>query len=160
WTATGSLPATPAPGQASVHAAVVANTPQNLYVSVVTPGIATGVYVSTSSGGTFADASGPGLGLFTQIDSAPGHTMYAFGDGGVGFYRSDDKGQSWHAIGVSGASPFTLGAVDPNSRSTIYAVRGGSFPGFVRSTDSGVNWTVIPATITPTLASPVNAISA
>ncbi len=160
WNATGSLNVPPAPGQVTLYASLIANAPQNLYVSLITPGIGAGPYVSTSNGGSFTDASGSGLGLFTKIDSAAGQTIYAFGYQGAGFYRSDDNGQTWHPIGVTGATPFTLGAVDPLTRSTIYAIRGGSFPGFVKSTDSGVNWSPISATITPTLAKPASGISA
>ena len=160
WILNGSLPVPPVPGQIKVNAALIANSAEKLYVNVVTPGIGSGAYLSITSGGTFTEQSGAGLGSFTKIDSAPGQTFYAFGYGGPGFYKSDDNGQSWRGIGVSGGAQFTLGVVDPNLRTTIYAIRGGSFPGLVRSIDSGVNWTAIPATITPTLAKPAPMISA
>ena len=157
WILNGSLPVTPAPGQVTLAASIVAGTQGTLYVSVTTPGIGTAAYLSTTGGGSFTDQTSAGLGLFTKIDSGSG-PLYAFSN--PGFYRSDDNGVSWKSIGVSSGVPYTLGAVDPGLRTTIYAVRGGTTPAFVRSTDSGADWTVIPATIMPTLAKPVSMLSA
>lgn len=159
WSQKGSLPVPIAPGQVTLATGLVAGQPDSIYVSVTTPDIGSGAYLSTGDGGVFTDQSSVGLGGFTKMDSAPGGSIYAFGEGGMGFYRSDDNGQSWKGIGVTGGAPYTLGAVDPNLRTTLYAVRGGSFPGFVKSQDSGTNWAVIPATITPTLARPAPAIN-
>jgi uncharacterized protein (TIGR03437 family) len=160
WMLQGTIPTTPAPGQMVVHASVIGNTTDKFFVSLVSAGVGSGTYLSLSDGGFFMDQSGAGLGLFTKMDWAPGQSVFAFGDGGQGFYRSDDFGQTWRGFGVSGGTTFALGTVDPNTRTTIYADRGGSFPGLVKSLDSGINWTAIPATIMPTLAKPVTGITA
>lgn len=158
WAQNGTLPLPPAPGQITIAAALLGNSGTTLVVSVQSPGPGSGAYLSTTSGGTFTDASSVGLGAFTRIDATPNGPDYAFGFGGVGFYRSDD-GQTWKGIGVVGGVPYTLGAIDPNLRTTIYAVRGGSSPALIRSIDAGVNWTAISATITPTIAKPVSSIN-
>jgi uncharacterized protein (TIGR03437 family) len=158
WILNGALPVPLVPGQVTLAANVLSSSATTLYVSVTTPGIGSAAYLSTSSGGSFTDQTGAGLGLFTKVDSASGPPLYAFSS--PGFYRSDDNGQSWKGFGINGGVPYALGAVDPFLRTTVYAIRGGSTPAFVRSIDSGNNWATIPATITPTLAKPVQAINA
>jgi uncharacterized protein (TIGR03437 family) len=159
WPLLGNVPTPPADGMV-VYASLLANTSDVVFVSVISPTIGSGAYFSNGGGGLFVEESGAGLGLFSKIDSAAGQTDYAFGYQGTGFYRSDDNGQTWRGIGLAGsAAPFSLGAVDPANRLTIYAVRGGSFPGLVKSTDGGVNWNAIAATIKPTLAKPASALN-
>jgi hypothetical protein len=78
--------------------------------------------------------------------------MVAAGDSG-GIYRSTDSGASWAAVGTDlPLLEMEDLAMDPNTPNTMYAasgnfifnVKGG---GIYKSTDAGVTWTVLSATV-------------
>ena len=158
WSLAGSLPLSMLPGQVANAIAVPIGFPNHVYVSVASLGPGGAAYLSINGGGSFTDQTDAGLGLFSKMDSALNGPIYAFALGTPGFYRSLDNGQTWKAIGLTGISTYTLGTVDPNFRSTVYAAQGGSTSALVRSTDNGDTWTAIPAVVTPTIAKPASII--
>ena len=137
-----------------VDAAVDPTTPDSLYVASATNGVwhsadagksftsvwpknlthAMGALAITSSGTLFAGSgeANPGGGSITY--------------GGDGVYRSEDGGQSWQQVGLSGAGTIGRIAVDPNNPQRIWvAVTGNLFvPGGTRglyvSNDGGDTW--------------------
>ena len=70
-------------------------------------------------------------------DPSDRHVVYA-GTSGNGVFRSEDRGQTWSAHGLSGQIVKSL-AVSPHDPNTIYA---GLKPASVsKSTDGGQTWT-------------------
>jgi len=132
--------------------------PNDLYVTVNLPAAGVTPYGSID-GGAFTDQSLIGLGPFTQILSADNGPTYAQTILGNGLFRSTDSGQSWQTLGASGLQHFTMTAVDPITRGTLYGVETvlpSTTPvALVQSTDTGNTWVALPATITPTIGKPV-----
>jgi uncharacterized protein (TIGR03437 family) len=130
----------------------------DLYVTVDFPAAGVTPYGSID-GGAFTDQSLIGLGPFTQIFSANNGPTYAQTTLGNGLFRSTDSGQSWQTLGASGLQHFTMTAIDPTTRSTLYGVET-DLPSttpvaLVQSIDSGNTWVPLPARITPTIGKPV-----
>jgi photosystem II stability/assembly factor-like uncharacterized protein len=81
------------------------------------------------------------------LDPQNPDTLYAAGDGAAedrgstptrsGVFKSSDGGESWHLVGLEGASVGAL-ALDPRHPETIYA--GTDKKGVIKSTDAGRSW--------------------
>src|SRR5579883_1291796 len=116
-----------------------------------------GSWISTTGGVSFQDGSSIGLGAFSKLFSFTYGPVYASTPNFMGSFRSTDSGQSYQPIGITG-DHFTVTAVDPGVRTTVYGLKtplGATAPSaIVTSGDSGNTWTVIPSTITPTIAEP------
>ncbi len=118
-----------------------------------------GPYASFDGGKTFTDATVAGLGDFTQIVSYTTGPTYAITPNYVGTFRSTDSAQTWQSFGSTG-DRYGVTAVDPSVRTTVYGVKtafgSATQTALVTSinADMGMNWTIIPATITPTIAKP------
>src|SRR5258706_6887648 len=155
WTQTGSPATPPVQNPANSGIGIAPTLDREIFVSVA----GVGAFRSMDSGATFVDLTSVGLGEFSRILAGPSGPMFAVGAGPVGFYRSDDNGQSWRTIGATGADLKTLTAVDPTDHRTVYAVRSGATSALVRSNDGGDNWTPISASIKPTIAKPASGIN-
>ena len=109
-----------------------------------------GLYRTTNGGGSWTNTQ---TGNFQDVECKPGNPaiLYASADGT--FYRSTNTGASWTAVtsGIpSGINRMAIG-VSPNALNTVYVLAGpatgaGTFKGVYRSTDSGVNFTLMTAT--------------
>jgi hypothetical protein len=158
WQQTGAIPA-------SLQNAVIPGmgvlyfSPSSLFVDVQGQGSGQGPYTSTDGGASFTDATAAGLGDFTQILSYSNGPTYATTPSYVGTFRSTDNAQTWQSLGVTGDHDG-LTAVDPNVRTTVYGLKtafeSATQTALVTSTnaDTTMSWTIIPATITPTIAKP------
>jgi uncharacterized protein (TIGR03437 family) len=151
WTQTGAPPAPVFQTFTADGIGLLFGVPTDVLVSVA----GLGAFLSTDGGSTFTDQTATGLGEFSTILSGSTGPIYAIAAGTPGFYRSIDNGQSWKGIGLTGISLYTLSAVDPGVRTSIYGIRGGAVAAFIHSADAGDTWTPISATTTPTLAKPV-----
>lgn len=130
----------------------------DLYVTVNFSSGGATAYASVN-GGPFADQGSLGLGPFSQMSSANNGPTYALTNLVSGFYISNNSGQSWQSAGSSGVETYALTAVDPLARATLYGVET-ILPSttpveLAQSPNSGISWTAISATITPTIAKPV-----
>ncbi|HUU82913.1 MAG TPA: hypothetical protein VM243_05350 [Phycisphaerae bacterium] len=120
-----------------------------------------GVYRSTNGGTSFTRLTNglPTTGirrvLVALAPSNPDRVYTAFinsSSGLLGFYRSDDGGDSWTQMVNTPDFPYPQGwydafvGVDPTDEDTVYC--GGVFPsyavaGVIKSTNGGTNWTDI-----------------
>jgi hypothetical protein len=107
-----------------------------------------GIYKSSDAGASWTNVQ---AGDFRDIKFKPldPTTVYATGAGAF-FYRSTNTGTTFSQIGNglpnSGVNRMALG-VSANNANFVYILAGSSansgFYGFYRSTDSGVNWTLM-----------------
>ena len=154
WSPVGSVTNLGPPNFNAIALGLLFAPPGYLYASIDQFGFAYGAYLSTGGGASFSDQSATGLGAFTKMYTGVTGPIYAVATGPSGFYRSQDAGQSWQSIGLSFGTLYQLNAVDPLERGTVYGIRTSPSTAFVRSDNAGDTWTVIPATITPSLAKP------
>ena len=159
WSPVGSVAGLGPPNYQAIALGLLYAPQGYLYASINGFGPGVAAYLSTGGGASFANETGIGLGVFTEMYSGSSGPTYAVANGSSGFYRSEDAGQSWQSIGVSFGTLYTLNAVDPSQRTTIYGTRVSPSPAFVRSNDGGDNWTVISSTVTPSLAKPASQIN-
>ncbi len=150
WAQNGVLPAI-APSKVNGIASLFTN-PATFFASVDNQA----AFMSQDNGQNNADDSASGLGLFSRLKSFATGPIYAYGVEG-GSYRSVDNGLTWRNIGVVGLERYAVTGIDSSDHTIIYAVKTNNGRTLVRSTNSGDSWTVIPSTITPTLAKPASA---
>lgn len=93
---------------------------------------------------TSVGADGGGIFTFAQAPSAPSR-MYAQ-PSGLGFYRSDDRGDTWTPVstGLPMDATYPAFAVSPVDEDLLLAAATANV--LIRSTDGGVHWTWIPIT--------------
>jgi uncharacterized protein (TIGR03437 family) len=154
WSPVGSVDGLGPPNYFAIALGLLYAPEGYLYASINGYGPSVGGYLSTGGGASFTNESSVGLGVFTKMYAGASGPTYAVASGTSGFYRSEDAGQSWQSIGVSFGTLYTLNAIDPNSRTSIYGQRVVASPAFVHSIDGGDTWTVISSTVTPSLAKP------
>jgi uncharacterized protein (TIGR03437 family) len=160
WNKIGSIPAN-IPNATIAGMAVLFFNPSAVYVDVQGLGSGQGPYVSTDGGAVFTDATAAGLGDFTIMSSYSTGPTYASTPNYVGTFRSTDSAQTWQSFGATG-DRYGVTAVDPNLRTTVYGVKStfGSTTQTALTTsnnaDTGLAWTIIPATISPTIAKPAS----
>ena len=126
-------------GLADLAVAAIAVSPAN--ANRVVAGAATGIYVSTDGGVSWAVAGGsPGTAISNVVfDPADASIAYAVSPAGWAG-RSTDGGLSWTAIAASlSAQQPTAIAVAPSAHTTVYL--GTLQNGVYRSTDSGASFT-------------------
>ena len=136
--------------------------PNAVFVDVEGEGSGQGPYSRFNSGGSFQPASPSGLGEFTQIISYNTGPLYALTPNYVGTFRSIDSAVSWQSLGATG-DRYGVTAVDPVIQTTVYGVKSAfgstTQTALVTSADGASTWTIIPATITPTIAKPATGFS-
>jgi hypothetical protein len=78
---------------------------------------------------------GPTGGAVAQIAISPAAPLVVYAASGAGVYRSDDAGDTWHAVGGS-LNAVTQLAVDPTNADVVYAATAQSV---YKSTDGGAS---------------------
>jgi uncharacterized protein (TIGR03437 family) len=157
WALTGgSIPAS-LQGASITGMAVPYSNPATLYVSVNGVGLGVGAYGSFDQGASFTDQTDNGLGLFSQMFTGSSGPSFAVAPDLSATYRSTSMmtPYHWQGLGSAGLIQYGVTAVDPLSRTIVYAdMTDPSGKSLVRSADDGDHWTKIAATITPTLLQP------
>jgi photosystem II stability/assembly factor-like uncharacterized protein len=104
-----------------------------------------GVFLSADGGAHWVAAGLPGTNVVEiVVDPSNPAVLYARGDHspeGIALFKSGDSGRTWKVLTIAGGvhGPTTALVIDPMTRTTIYAVVGGS--GVYRSIDGGDTWT-------------------
>ncbi|MCB0762961.1 MAG: hypothetical protein KDC12_15655, partial [Flavobacteriales bacterium] len=115
--------------------------------SILFAATSNGLYRTTDAGGSWTQIVS---GNFKDVEINPGDATIVYAvSNSSNFYRSTDTGTSFTAItsGVpsSGVSRLAI-AVSPDAPNTVYILAGASdasFEGFYRSTDAGLNFTLM-----------------
>ncbi|MEO5925703.1 MAG: hypothetical protein ABIR70_17935 [Bryobacteraceae bacterium] len=128
--------------------------PDVIYMGVsgcceILPDGGAGVYVSSNGGQSYG--INKKVSVFTRIFVGPGPQIYAPALVVGGYSSSPDDGVTWiSGFTFPGLGLTNFSAVDPNQRNVAYG--SSQTGGLVRSLDTGVTWSSVGATITPTLA--------